>query len=111
MLLSLDSDRDKLHCRRIVGARQLLYMGNAEDRIEIIHNCFSHYYNEYSKQEYGLMLRKMDADYFRKCFLAETYSYLRMEQNISHYIDAVIVQMVDNLIKELLQAAGTEAAR
>ena len=111
MLLSLGAGRDKLHCRRIVGARQLLYMGNAEDRIEIIHNCFSHYYNEYSKQEYGLMLRKMDADYFRKCFLAETYSYLRMEQNISHYIDAVIVQMVDNLIKELLQAAGTEAAR
>lgn len=111
MLLSLDSDRDKLHCRRIVGARQLLYMGNAQDRIEIIHNCFSHYYNEHTKQEYGLMLRKMDADYFRKCFLAETYSYLKIEQHISQYIDTVIIQMVDNIIKELLQAAGTEATK
>ena len=64
-----------------------------------------------TKQEYGLMLRKMDADYFRKCFLAETYSYLKIEQHISQYIDTVIIQMVDNIIKELLQAAGTEATK
>lgn len=57
------------------------------------------------------MLRKMDADYFRKCFLAETYSYLKIEQHISQYIDTVIIQMVDNIIKELLQAAGTEATK
>lgn len=108
MLLSLGSGRNKLHCRRQISERQLLYMGNAEDRIEIIHNCFEHYYNEHTKQEYGLMLRKMDVDYFRKCFLSETYSYLDVKQYDSQYLDDVIITLVDNLIKELLQYARSE---
>jgi type IV secretory pathway VirB4 component len=37
MLLSLGAGRDKLHCRRIVGARQLLYMGICR---LIITSCF-----------------------------------------------------------------------
>lgn len=77
-------------------------MGNNDDRIEIIHNCFEHFYNEYSKQEYALMLRKTDINYFRKVFTEETYSYLNLTPLISRYLDSVINTLVDNLIKELL---------
>lgn len=102
MLISLGSGRNRLHIRKQCSAKQLLYMGNNDDRLEIIHNCFEHFYNEYSKQEYALMLRKTDINYFRKAFTEETYSYLNLSPLISRYLDSVINTLVDNLIKELL---------
>lgn len=111
MLLSLGAGRNKLHCRRIVTAKQLLYIGNAQDRIEIIHDCFAHYYNEHTNEEYGLMLRNADINYFRTCFMAETYSYLGMNQYDSQYLDNVIIVLVENLIKELLSYATETEVR
>ncbi len=102
MLISLGSGRNRLHICKQCTQKQLLYMGNNDDRIEIIHNCFEHFYNEYSKQEYALMLRKTDINYFRKVFTEETYSYLNLTPLISRYLDGVINTLVDNLIKELL---------
>ena len=109
MLLSLGSGRNKIHCRRMVSAKQLLYIGNSQDRIEIIHDCFAHYYNDHTNEEYGLMLRNADINYFRKCFMAETYAYLKLNQRDSQYLDNVIVLLIDNLIKELLSyTVGTD---
>ena len=109
MLLSLGSGRNKIHCRRMVSAKQLLYIGNSQDRIEIIHDCFAHYYNDHTNEEYGLMLRNADINYFRKCFMAETYAYLKLNQGDSQYLDNVIVLLIDNLIKELLSyTVGTD---
>lgn len=102
MLISLGTGRNRLHIRKQCSPKQLLYMGNNDDRLEIIHNCFEHFYNEYSKQEYALMLRKTDINYFRKAFTEETYSYLNLSPLISRYLDSVINTLVDNLIKELL---------
>ncbi len=103
MLLSLGSGRLKLHCSRIVTDRQMLYMGNAQDRSEIIHNCFSHYYNEYSNAEYGAMLKtNEDISYFKNCFLEETYTYLQLEKGSSEVLDEIVVMLVDSLTNELL---------
>lgn len=106
MLLSLGAGRNKLHCRRLASPKQLLYMGNAQDRIEIIHECFEHYYNEHTTEEYALMLKNVDLSYFRSCFMGETYSYLGLDQGDSQYLDNTVILLVDNLIKELLSYAA-----
>ena len=102
MLISLGSGRNRLHIRKECSQKQLLYMGNNDDRLEIIHDCFEHYYNEYSKQEYALMLRNTDINYFRKTFTEECYTYLDLKPLASQFLDSVVSTLIENLIKELI---------
>lgn len=111
MLISLSSGRHKLHCRRQISPASMLYCGNAQDRNEIIHKIFGRLYNEYSYAEYGKMLMNNEQaqNEFVIIFKSEVFEYLGFKQTDSEYLNYVVSQMVENMLKELLYAAKEDS--
>jgi hypothetical protein len=107
MLMSLSSGRHKIHCYRQASYSDLLYIGNSQDRSEIIHKIFDEKYREYTKKECGLMLLESEEVQrnFVTIFTNEVMAYFGFTADDSQYLFSVVLSLVSNLCDELIQTA------
>lgn len=108
MLMSISSGRHKIHCHRQVSDCELMYIGNAQDRSEIIHRIFRELYNEYSSKEYGKLLidgGTVQIKKFIDIFTKEIYERFGFQTTVSDYLYSILNTVVTNLCEELIQTA------
>ncbi|MBR1751878.1 MAG: DUF87 domain-containing protein [Ruminococcus sp.] len=105
MLMSISSGRHKLHCRRTATPSDLMYIGNSQDRSEVIHRIFSVLYNEYTLAEYGHMLinggAKAQED-FIKIFTKEVFEQFGLTDTCNDYLHRIVSSSVRDLCRELV---------
>ena len=107
MLLALSSGRHKLHCRRTASDSDLMYIGNSQDRSEIIHRIFSQMYTEHSFAEYGKILARSDVkarEDFIRIFTSEVFQYLGIDEKSSDHLYEIVNKVVTSLCIELVES-------
>ncbi|WP_024858110.1 VirB4 family type IV secretion system protein [Ruminococcus albus] len=107
MLMSLSAGRNKVHCYKIATDCDLMYIGNAQDRSEIIHKIFNRYYTEMSMKEYGKQLLNDPAirENFCKVFTNEVLSIFGFEKEDSDYLYTLVASTVISFGQELIDIA------
>lgn len=108
MLMSISGGRHKLHCYLQATDSDLLYIGNAQDRAEIVHKIFHSLYNDYTDKEYGQMLydNKDNLDsFFISIFIDEIYDSIGFKPSDSKYLYDIIRSLAYSLADELMQKA------
>lgn len=102
MLLSLGSGKNKIHCRKAVTSCDLMYIGNSQDRDEIIDNIFnSMYLMNWNPQELIRIMYQSEekTQEFIQTFTGEVMDYFGFKRSDSEYLYATVNRIVKNLAK------------
>ncbi len=107
MLMSLSAGRNKVHCYKLATDCDLMYIGNAQDRSEIIHKIFNRYYNDKSMKEYGEMLLDDPSvrENFCNVFTNEVLTVFGFEKHNSEYLYTLVANTVMKFGQELMDLA------
>lgn len=107
MLMSLSAGRNKLHCYKLAADRDLMYIGNAQDRSEIVHKIFNQYYHERTQKEYGKQLENdlVLRENFVNVFTKEVLSVFGLLREDSEHLTAIVENTVAKLGQELIELA------
>ena len=104
MLVSLGTGRSKFHCLRNVGALDLMYIGNSEDRAAITHDIFNRLYPD-DKSFYAAILKQSPAnvDAFCEAFSKEIMMQLgNIERSDSEVFYNICYNAAANIANELM---------
>lgn len=108
MLMSLSSGRNKIHCKREATRCDLMYIGNSQDRSEIIHKIFRELYSEMTPKDYGRILLeggRGQVEQFIKVFTSNIFEHFGISEKTSDYLYQLVNSDVIALSEELMQTA------
>lgn len=101
MLISFGSDRNRIHCLRVINECALFYLGNSRDKEQIVHRLFDTYYHEKTREEYAELL-KVQKQRFHNVFTEEILNYYGYKKDDSEHLYNIVYIAVDALISELM---------
>lgn len=102
MLLSLGSGKNKLHCKNVATECDLMYIGNSQDRDEIVDSIFNRMYllNWNPQELANIMYRSEEkTQEFIATFTKEVIEYFGFKCSDSEYLYKTVNRIVKNLAK------------
>jgi len=102
MLLSLGSGKNKIHCKNAATECDLMYIGNSQDRDEIVDSIFNRMYLlNWSPQNLAdeMYRSEQKTQEFIETFTREVIEYFGFKLTDSEYLYLTVNRLVKNLAK------------